>query len=404
MIARDFAHALADMSRERVIAAQVYMLEHQDLEQMGVPIEIARHALDRRALGTEPRLAIRAWDGKGLLALHGARDNGKTHAAALWALERRRAGRRTVWVSCAGLLSFEALDAAFGRTMRAAAVVLDDVGPGLGGTDGFRTKLAAWIQERGHSPTVLTSNANTAQLQTYLGERVISRLRQAGKLASFPREAGLREADPEPLDPDTGRGQRWLKARWMTWRFGCEPDDRLDDGRVVHGYRVGDALASAWLPLEQLHALAMRIGLDVETVERRAAEMAEESDRVSSLLATWQPPTMGAQSTTMDEIIELADADVRQAKQRAKLRGASRGIAPCQLLDAPGWATGEDGRSKLVAFGFSVAQSLEGWVVKRRLAPKAKPIVMSPVIATQPAAWAFAAQLCAEPPPPRRAP
>jgi hypothetical protein len=339
--------------RPRVIAAQAYVDEHRDLEQLGMPIEIARHALDRKTIETEPIAAIRGWDGKGLLGLHHARDNGKTHAAALWVRRRRRQGKRTAWLSCPGILGWDDLDAALRRTVRAPAVVLDDVGPGLGGTAGFQSKLAAWAQERGHLPTILTSNANTAQLEQYLGPRLMSRMRQAGQLVSFEAEAGLRQSDPEQLDED-GRGVRWGQASWLLWRLGCEPDDHVEAGRVVRGHRVGDKLETARLPLEELDALAMRWGLSIEAVDARHGEIEAQLDGARELMTGWTPPTMERQSSTMDRIKRLADEDIRAAK-------TPRGSPPAPELGKPAaWAS----KSALRDLGFEVTRKRPGTKAK----------------------------------------
>lgn len=349
----DFSRALADLMRDRVIAAQHYLDEHRDLEQLGMPVEIVRHALDRKPIETEPIAAIREWNGKGLLGLHHAKDNGKTHAVALWVRKRRRQGKRTVWLSCPGILGWDDLDAAFRRTKNAPAVVVDDIGPGLGGTDGFRSKFAAWAQERGHLPTVFTSNANEVQLGQYLGDRLLSRMRQAGKLVAFEREAGLRRPDPEQLDED-GRGARWGQARWLLWRVGCEPDDHVEAGRVVRGYRVGDKLEAARLPREELEALAMRRGLSIEAVEARHGEIEAQLEKVRGKLLGWTPPTMERQSSTMDKIKRLADEDIRAAK-------TPRGSPPAPELGKPAaWAS----KSALRDLGFEVTRKRPGTKAK----------------------------------------
>jgi hypothetical protein len=375
---RALANALGDLVRDRAIEAQELLDETLALEQMGIPRDVARDAIELPRIDTPASRAWSRWDGRGPFLLHGAADTGKTHEAALWARRRRAEGRATGWISCAAIASWDALERALGATSMLPAVVVDELGAGLSRRDGFAAAFEAWLLERGQRATAITTNADGQQVRAYLGARILSRMRQAGRCEYLDRPAGLRR--PSTADPETGRSARYLAAEALVEAVGVDPDDAFDEhsNRVVLGWRVGARLSG--MVEAQLRLFAREHGISWTDVEARARRLLAAEDRYRAELGE----TLERLAAATDERAE-AMRRIKAATPAKRPRGPAMPVQPVQLPRRQRQATPEE----LLRLKFKLKAGPDGFTVMHNGQPK------SLAVPTRKAAWALADSILA---------
>jgi hypothetical protein len=392
---RSIGHALADLAKPRVLRGQRYLDEWRALAVAGVPPHELRHALDRDVHQTAAMDALKSWDGRGCLALIGALESGKSHAAALWLLAGVRLGRQCVWVSSSMLLSWTDVEIAMTRATSADRFVFDDGGVGtITQTPAFAEKLEAVLHAR-HSkgkPTIITSNSNQAHFEEIVGPRVLSRMKAAGEIVEIAEELDLRAAESEGIAEETGHGDRWRRARRIVDVFGVTLDDRFDEetNRVERRTRVGDGLDSRNLDARQLEQLAAEYLIPWAEVLAKAEEDERALDKEAAGLmraVEGMQSGAGARAGTLAKIIKRADNDVRLAK----LEQRAVAITPVAVGPVPPPFEGKPGEVALRRLGYRVKPLGDGfrthWWDGAKLVPK------SDKLPSERDAWDFAAGL-----------
>lgn len=360
---RSIGHAIADKMKSAVLASSRYLVDWRSMAVAGVPPLELRHAMDRKVIQTEPMDALKAWDGEGCLALVGALESGKSHAAALWMLDGVRRTRSCVWVSSSMLLSWTDVEVAMKRALNASRFVLDDCGVGtISRTPDFQGKIEAVLHAR-HSasrPTIITSNANQLGFEELVGPRILSRMKTAGEIVDIEHGLELRKREPSQASarcpckggPECGHGDHWRRARWLVHTIGLRIEDRFDgdtydeetgevtkgSGKVIQRDRVGDALDLELAGMDaddgrkRVEWLASELGLDFAQLEASAAESDATLDKLS---AKWE---------------------AKRAKIVENKSGSCGGVErePPRDLDP------RDPRSQLKLMGFSVTRKKPG--------------------------------------------
>lgn len=190
-------------ARERDAAERALRTSAAKLERSGVgprSLEAATAAHDTEALGVVKRW--REDNSLTWLALCGAKGTGKSVAATWLVREVIRAGdtaafRRTS--ELAKLSQFEAGAAECERLKRVHLLVLDDFGAELL-TDYAKAQLFEVLDYRheNYGRTILTSNLawqGAGGMAERLGERLVDRLRQAGRVVQLAPEKSMRRGD-----------------------------------------------------------------------------------------------------------------------------------------------------------------------------------------------------------------
>lgn len=154
-----------------------------------VPERILRAVYDAPAQDTEARrLLAAAFEQQGvcIVVLSGGVGCGKSCAAALWAVEH---GAR--FITASDLAKSSAYDEADSELVRAGALVIDDLGTEYADKNGyFLSRLDSLINHRYANclATVITTNLGIDEFKAY-GERVVDRLREAGKFVRVGGES-----------------------------------------------------------------------------------------------------------------------------------------------------------------------------------------------------------------------
>jgi len=401
---RHLAYAISDHAAPRVREAWRYLDSWSSLRASGVPALQLRHVLDLEARETEARRVVDEWEhlgARGLLALVGAQDCGKSDAATRWALRRHRAGLSTMWIHAVtwGRLGFGSsgepneIAALLRKAETADALVIDDVGAGDTQGELFRKKMRGLILEREQRPTVITGNLNESHLYEWVGERIESRLHETGRIKHIGRSLQLRKDDGN--DDKHGRPPAWFAARKMVDYFGCERVDRAivrtvepEDGPAYEeptgeyedGLDVGGKLAD------------MVKGMDPEAA---IAKLRKTSDKMG---ANWGEITAAAKRLGRAE--ELSQAGLLKSaaamldglvvtppppKPKPELKKSDGMPAPLPLGKPALWAEGDGARYRMRAAGFQVKR------VRHLFKVLFGENVLHPGLPSELQAWEFAA-------------
>jgi len=411
---RHIAYAISDHAAARVREAYRYLVAWSSLRASGVPALQLRHVLDLEAKATEARRVVDEWTelgSRGLIAVIGAQDCGKSDAAVRWALARHRKGLPTTWIHAVtwGRLGFGSKNEPneIAKMLREAehadALVIDDVGAGDTEGELFKKKMRGLILERDQRPTLISGNLNETHLLKWVGERIKSRLHESGRIKHIPGTLELRK-DDGVKDPE-GRSPAWFAARKMVDFFGCERVQRAvmktvtvtpdggepytyeeATGEYEEGLDVGERLAASVKDMSDTDALAKlkktagRMGVNWADIEREAKRLG----RLEEL----------GQLEGLEAVAKLADSGIvlkPMPKEKPKIeRDLSMGKPP--ELGKPAEAfTGEGWRYKLHAAGFRVERVPAGFKVLFGES------VLHTGLPTKVQAWEFAAGMTAEP-------
>lgn len=414
---RHIAHAIADLATGQVRAAWSHLDTWAALEAGGVPAEQLRDVLDRKLIQTEAVTDVRQWvdDGeRGAFVIHGAQDNGKTFAAAWWALTRHERGLSTMWISAAawGRLTFDEIRPLLRRAEGATALVIDDAGAGNSQGEHFRRTIEALLLERGGRPTLITGNLNEVEMigdgrtPGWLGARIVSRLKVSGGRKHIATSLGMRQRDLDGVCAETGHGTAWERAAELVAVIGCERtqaavmrteyDDHggsweeptgeyrehLEVGRELESRaeRMTKLLDLAGATQERqrevklarralLRKAAKLAGLDPAEVKAHAAELVgtvSDLDGASVLDAV--VAKLATQMTEMEKVAALSRRE--ENEYRAKVcydtleEMTQRPSGPPQSTlpphEAPRWTRGTDGVTAMRNLGYFTRQRSDG--------------------------------------------
>lgn len=381
---RHIAYAISDHAAEQVRESQRYLDAWASLRASGVPALQLRHVLDLPAKATEARDVIDEWErmgSRGLLALVGAQDCGKSDAQTRWAHRRHLEGLSTMWVDASGWagLSFGNKNepneiAALIKAAKAAdALIIDDVGAPSTQGPIYREKMTALILARAQRPTVISGNLNMAELTAWLGPQIGSRLHETGRAHHIPGTLSMRE-DDGVLDPD-GRSPAWFAARKMVDYFGCErvqravmktvtvtPEDGAEytydepTGEYVEALDVGGRLAEMASSMPDEAALAKL----KKTCDRMGTSWGEITAEAKRLGRVEELVKSGMLETVKGfEGLELP----RMPRPELEMKRAASMGAPPKLGKPAEFFTGGSARRRLHAAGFRVERVTAGFKV-----------------------------------------
>ena len=153
-----------------------------ELEMAGVSPRTLRAVFDASPEQTEAVVTLRAAFDRtprpAIVVLQGGVGCGKSCAAALWAIQT---GARWITAKALARLGYEDELTKLGR---AGALVLDDLGTEYADAKGFFvSNLDGLIDDRysRELPTVITTNVAPSDFKERYGERIVDRIREAGK-------------------------------------------------------------------------------------------------------------------------------------------------------------------------------------------------------------------------------
>lgn len=390
---RHIAYAISDLAAEQVREKWRYLHAWTTLRASGVPALLLRHVLDLEAVSTEARRVVDEWThlgSRGLLAIVGAQDCGKSDAQVRWALQRHREGLSTMWIHAVtwGRLGFGSRDepneiaALLRKAEKADALIIDDVGAGDTQGSLFKTKMRGLILERGQRPTMISGNVNKAELMLWLGSQIESRLHETGRVHHIPSSLEMRKDDG--VIDDLGRSPAWFAARKMVDYFGCERSLRYVDGEYVESFDIGGQLADALKRMPHDNAIRKLR----ETADRMGAGWPE---LVAVAKRLWRIEEL-AQSGLIEAAKGLLDSMVLQPMEpppKPKL-DTDRPMGAPPLLGKPArWATGDGARRSMHAAGFRVKRRGEVFTVLYRES------VLHPGVVSEHQGWVLAAGMTA---------
>jgi hypothetical protein len=278
--------------------------------------------------------------------------------------------------------------------------VIDDLGAGATSGDSTREQLGGLIKNRIDNlrPTMLIANATAAEMSTWLGARMLDRLKVAGDVQAIAQKQSLRAPATEDLDP-LGRGAEWKRCNRLVDLIGCEWTDLFaeildDDGRFIgfdYDRKIGRELRVGGNILDVArrggHAackkIRLELGLDAEAVRSKAIERGESWMRTLEPCGGSRISTIARQIFAFEsaaaEIFEAAvekraeqeaadRAEVRAILDRAHAsyqgaRTSNTGLMAFEGKQAPLWARGAEGRRKLYAHGFRVVPAGDAFAV-----------------------------------------
>jgi DNA replication protein DnaC len=340
-----------------------YLDAWSKLEWAHVPVDDIRLYLD----ATEPRetqamdeVASYAKRAQGMLVMHGPKGCGKTFAAVHFAHLRGLEGRSTVWLSASAWVAYDARKrkAMLARAHTARALVVDDLGSGSSKpSDWFAEDLTGILQDRGHRPTIVSCNGKRAEVEAWLGDRLMDRLEVAGGIVSIPLDASsLRQRSLDDLD-DYGHGRRWKAARHLVDLIGVEERERTEqpaslihDGwghddlgapvaysapaKVTRWLEVGGALerAARVRGLAPVEAVARWGRLDWADVERKAKQIRSDDDKRPNWAQAYADKIKASARADNERRAKVCYGD---SKARPPTRAAEVVVGPSESAEGP---------------------------------------------------------------------
>jgi len=395
---RHLAYAISDHAAPRVREAWRYLDSWSSLRASGVPALQLRHVLDLEARETEARRVVDEWEhlgSRGLLALVGAQDCGKSDAATRWGLRRHRAGLSTMWIHAVtwGRLGFGSkgepneIAALLRKAETADALVIDDVGAGDTQGELFKKKMRGLILEREQRPTVISGNLNESHLYEWVGERIESRLHETGRVFHIERSLQLRKDDGN--EDKHGRSPAWFAARKMVDYFGCERVERYVDDEYVEGLDVGGKLADMVKGMDPEAAIA-KLRKTSDKMGANWGEITADAKRLGRAEELSQAGLLESAAAMLDGLVVTPPPP----KPKPELKKSDGTPAPPPLGKPAPWAAGltaetkkerDDARLRLHAAGFRVEQ------VRKMFKVYFGENVLHPGLPTRAGAWEFAA-------------
>jgi len=304
------ARAVAELMEPRVKLAWAYLDAWSKLSWSHVPVDDIRLYLDakeHRETMAMAAVAKYAKQPQGMLVMHGPKGSGKTFGAVHFAYLRTLEHRSTVWLSASAWVAYDARKrkALLARAHTARALVVDDLGSGSSKpSEWFAEDLTGILQDRGHRSTVISCNGKRAEVEAWLGDRLVDRLEVAGGIVSIPLDTpSMRGPVRDDLD-DHGHGSRWKAAKHLVDLVGVaererteQPASLIHDGwghddqgapvnyaapaKVTRWLEVGAALerSAKVHGLAPVQAVATWGRLDWSAVEIKARQIRSDDDK-----------------------------------------------------------------------------------------------------------------------------
>jgi len=281
---RMIAIAIADLVADRAREAWHYLDRWAAGLRAGVLTRDLRNALDVEIQPTEAQRVIGHWaksGARGVLIVCSGYGLGKTLSAVRWLFHRHDKGRRTVWWRASEWpYSFDDREAVLGMLAAAPALVVDDLGEGESAIATMaadqRSKVAAKLVGRFNDsrPTLILSNATDDEVSSWLGGRMVDRMRVEGGVYTLTAAPSMRKRESADYD-DKGRSPRWHAAAKLVDLLGVERDgDEWSIGRKLE--------AQPW----RCKSVISELGLDEAAVIERARELLEQDKAALERLAT----------------------------------------------------------------------------------------------------------------------
>jgi hypothetical protein len=332
---RIIALAIADLAADRVRAAWRCLEAWRVLSLAGVPVLDVRHALETPEVFSEPLTHVRDFEqrgSRGMLVEHGVPGTGKTYSAVKWLLgtfDRNVAyphsrGLTMCWLAASTwpYQDRKLQDAWLRRGEMADRLVLDDLGAGASAAEWTRGPMEGMLMNRlaAGRPTLLVSNANGAELRSWLGPRLVDRIAMGGRIVEIKSRKSLRVPDDAELDDD-GRSPVWHANTALVAAIGCRRvDGVLEVGHVLErdveiaceaAYKLdgSEARRVAFGPCKRARIL---LSLDPEVIQARAAERHAREHSVCGELAETYGITIGEGGLTFHNAMDA----VRQLLER----------------------------------------------------------------------------------------
>lgn len=239
--------AMTELATPMAKKAWWYVRTWDRLRAAGVGAGDLRCAMDMTPRRTQILARVEAWEDageQGCLVLRSAPGPGKTFAAIRWAMSRARRGFDTHWLEAArwGGMSWDEITTAIGLSEHSSALVIDDLGQGASDSEKCKERVRGVLIAR-HAdglPSLVISNATSAELESWLGSAMLDRLSAIGDMLDVDAKSLRSGPGVPPARPGVAYSSEYVRATALIELLGV----RFDGG----AWEIGGSLRREAVP------------------------------------------------------------------------------------------------------------------------------------------------------------